>query len=162
MSKQHKRSNDRFPPLADMSPRLQNHGVTRTYVLIVGAVPALHACSASSPAQLSLCEVAANRPSYAGKTLTVEGSLLASKHGSAVVDLTCDKGIPIKWESDEPQLRELTAVGERSLAEPMTVTIRVTGKMKRAPRSAMLNEPYWYLALNGAQVLKAEPTNEIE
>jgi hypothetical protein len=55
-------------------------------------------------------------------------------------------------------MRELNAVIERALAEPMTVTVRVTGKMERVEHSATVNEPSWYLSLSGAEVLKAERT----
>jgi hypothetical protein len=116
----------------------------------------LAGCSASSVRELSLCDLRLNRDreKFAGQMLSVTGELLVSKHGSAVIEPTCDGGVPITWHDDDvPRMRKFDAIAERlGGLEPFVVTVRVTGEMKRAPRG-YIDEPYWYLDLTSAEVL---------
>ena len=115
------------------------------------------ACAQTSVPQPSLCELSVNRENYAGRELVVTGQLLVSKHGSAVIDPLCDKGIPIEWhDSDLPKMRAFDEIAERVQLEPLSVKVRVSGLVKRAPRSEFYDEPYWFLDLTSAQILSQE------
>ena len=122
---------------------------------VLGLTSAFVGCSALESKNPTLCELAAKRSAYAGRTLTVEGMLFITRHGSMVVDPGCDQGVPIEWYEDDG-LHELSEIAERAQAKPRTIRVRVTGEMQRASRSQFLNEPYWYLRLRSAQVLGAE------
>jgi hypothetical protein len=121
----------------------------------MGFLLAILGCS-SAPEDPTLCELADNPASFRGQTVTVTGTLLASKHGSALEDESCDKGIAISWRGENAGLSELNELVSRKLGfedhEPAKV--RVSGEMRRVAKSAMLNEPYWEIYLTSAQVLR--------
>ncbi len=123
-------------------------------VPFLGLAAGLIGCS-SAPKDPTLCELAANRSAFAGRTITVEGTLLVSKHGNAVEDEACGKGIPVSWEGSDQNLRELSAVvAHRAPVQRGTAKVRVTGQMRQVSKSAFLNEPYWELRLSSAQMLR--------
>ena len=125
-----------------------------TLVHLCALALSLLACS-STPQNPTLCELAADMDSFANRTVTVEGTLLVSKHGSAVTDASCGKGIAISWNAPNEALRELNDAVDRAqdLPDRQLPKVRVTGQMRRVPRSPMLDEPYWELRLSSAQVL---------
>ena len=83
---------------------------------------------------------------------------MVSQHGSAVVDQTCSKGLPIEWRDKvEPHMLAFHSIAKRLRdLEPLIATVRVTGTVKRAPRSVFIDEPYWYLELTAAEVVKVK------
>ena len=123
---------------------------------LLGLACALVGCSSATTEDPTLCELSVNRGAYAGRTVTVEGLLLVSRHGSLLEDVNCDGGIPIEWYEGDG-LHELDAAVGRDLNQPPRTKVRVTGEMRRAARSAFLNEPYWYLRLQSADVLHTGP-----
>lgn len=86
--------------------------------------------------------------------MTVEGTLLVSKHGSTVEDASCDNGIPISWRADSPDLREITEIAEGGIVERHTVKVRMTGEVKLVEGSGFLNEPSWQLQVTSGQLLR--------
>src|SRR4051812_3626923 len=77
-------ANVRFPPIADISIGLQT-GRMKPILCCLALVVALVGCS-SVPHDPTLCELTGNSSAFRGRTVTVEGTLLVSKHGSAVTD----------------------------------------------------------------------------
>ena len=155
------RTNARIRPVADMTAGWQIGAMKIAPFSLLGIGAAVVACSSASSANPTLCELAQNREAYAGRTLTVEGRLLVSRHGSAIEDPRCDDGIRMEWfEGEAPGFRELNAVAEHAQTERLEVILRVTGVMMRAGRSELVNEPYWYLRLRTAQVLSVEADRE--
>ena len=116
-------------------------------------IAALLGCSPVSN-NPTLCELASNRSAFADQTVTVEGTLLVSKHGTTVEDASCDNGIPISWRANSPALREITEIAERGIVERHTVKVRMTGQMKLVQGSSFLNEPYWQLQVTSGQLLQ--------
>ena len=110
----------------------------------------------------TLCELARNREAYAGRAVTVEGILLASRHDSVVVDPRCGWGIGISWfEEDVPWMREFDAVAERPLDETMMARVRVTGVVRRESQPSWPGLPRaWILKLAKAEVLEAYPISD--
>jgi hypothetical protein len=124
-----------------------------TPLLCLTLTAALQGCSSAS-SNPTLCDLASNRSAFADQTVTVEGTLLVSKHGSTVEDASCDNGIPISWRDDSPALREITEIAEGGNVERHTVKVRMTGQMKRVQGSGFLNEPFWQLRVTSGQLLR--------
>ena len=129
--------------------------------------PVLLACSLGGcvPSRVnpSLCELTQKRETYAGRAVTVEGFLLVSHHGSAIVDPKCRGGIGVSWfEEDVPWMREFDAVAERSQAEAMMARVRVTGIVKRRSKPDWVGLRPWYLDLAKAEVLRANPISDVD
>ena len=129
----------------------------RRILLSLGSIAAtLSGCAQPAGASPSLCQLAETPHVFHGKTLTVEGVLLISRHGSAITDATCEAGVAIQWRGNERRLAELNDVVERDLTlsgVPRTVRIRVTGEMKRATTPDWVGLRGWFLDLNSADVL---------
>lgn len=119
------------------------------------------ACSSDRPAVPAgpqarrVCDVARHREDYAGWTLVLEGYLLASGHGSVVIDPQCGEGVAISWRDRDGRISAFTATAMAAQAEPMMVRIKVTGQMRHDGHSGMIDEPFWVLHLSDAQVLSA-------
>ena len=120
----------------------------------------LVACSPNLPRAIELCEIGDRREQFAGQKLIVEGELLVSKHGSAVVDSNCDIGLPISWRDEKGEFESFSTIAMRMRGEPgdWHTKVRVSGEMKRARRSEFLDEPYWYLNLESARVVSTANT----
>jgi hypothetical protein len=110
-------------------------------------------------AEPSLCELSQTRENYAGRSLTIEGVLLASRHGHALIDPSCGRGIGIEWTAhDVPRMSEFNAAVERSLepGQDMMATARVTGTVTRSNRSSFgMPTTTWVLKLTDADVLES-------
>ena len=123
----------------------------------------LTACTPRAPAPVTverptLCQLAAAREAYAGRTLTVEGYLLVSYHGSAIIDPRCGHGVGIKWSrADGPRLQPLTDIADRMRnlePGPWLVRIRITGVMQQDEHEGFAGRP-WQVRLDAAEVLSA-------
>jgi hypothetical protein len=136
-----------------MSSCLQTGRMKRSLPSCLALTVALLGCSfvSSNP---TLCELASSRGAFADQTVTVEGTLLVSKHGSTVEDASCDNGIPISWRDNSPALREIAEIAERGVVERHTIKVRMTGKMKLVQGSASRNKPYWQLQVTSGQLLQ--------
>jgi hypothetical protein len=147
--------NVRYRAIADISIILQIRWMNLRCVLAPGVALIGLGCS-SAPENPTLCDLAKSPTSFAGRTVTVAGSLLASKHGSALEDKACDRGIAISWRGERAGLSELNALvrQELELTDNQPARVRVTGQVRRVARSAMLNEPYWEIYLSSAEVLR--------
>lgn len=122
---------------------------------LVICIMAATACAAPPPERPTLCQFAATREAYAGRTLTVEGYLLVSRDGSALTDPSCATGVGIAWRSeDDPRLRALNDVAHQMRTlEPWMVRVRVTGVVEQADGPL---GPFWQLRLAAADVLSAK------
>jgi hypothetical protein len=121
--------------------------------VIALALGALAGCSSVS-SNPTLCELAADRSAFANQTVTVEGTLLVSRHGSTIEDAACDNGIAIDWRGDNQGLREITEIVEGEVVKRHTIKVRMTGQMKLVQRQAFINEPYWQLQVTSGQLLR--------
>jgi hypothetical protein len=123
----------------------------------------LVACAPAPRFATSICQVAAAPHAFRGRTLTVEGVLLASRHGIVITDPVCEAGVAIEWRGDAPGLRDLDDLVERALSYPpvrRTVRIRVTGEMKRESNRNWVGLQGWFLDLSSAEVLSSSAVGE--
>ena len=126
------------------------------------------ACTTSGPTAPAgpqvrrVCDVALHRQDYNGWTLVLEGYLLASRHGSAVTDPRCGRGVAIAWRDSGGRMSRFGDVAERSQYEPLMVRIRVTGILRQDGRSGMVDEEFWLLHLTDAQLLSVQPVAEAD
>lgn len=124
-------------------------------MLPIGVALALVACSRQAPVEWpTLCQLGEAREAYAGRTLTVEGYLLVSAHGSVVTDPRCGYGIGVTWTAGtSPQLRAFDALAGRMLAlEPWIARVRVTGVMRQDEHGEFAGRA-WRLRLTAAEIL---------
>ena len=132
--------------------------MTRFNLTALGLSIALVACGPR--ANPALCDLAQHRQTYAGRTVTVEGVLIVSAHGSVVTDPQCGAGIGIRWFRQDPSMRQLHSVAMQSLAKTMLVRVRLTGRIRLADRPSIINERAWELDLIKAHVLEARAISD--
>jgi hypothetical protein len=105
-----------------------------------------------------LCQLAENREAYAGESVTIEGYLLASQHGTVVSDPQCGYGIGLSWfEDDLPRLKKLESAAHRAKDGNVMARVRVTGEIKRDAIPGMAGEKAWRLDVAAADVLAERP-----
>jgi hypothetical protein len=116
-------------------------------------VAVLLGCS-SAPSNPTLCELAENRSAYADQEVTIVGTLLVSKHGINIEDLSCDNGVSVNWRNDSPDLREITDMVEGEIVERYSMRVRMTGRMKLVQSSGLIKGPIWQLQATSGQLLR--------
>lgn len=130
--------------------------------LVFGSIAAVvSGCAQPAGLSPSLCQIAATPHAFRGDTLTVEGVLLVSYHGSVIRDPACEAGVRIEWRGRGGGLAKLDDVVERELGLPpvaRTVRIRVTGELRRATTPDMLGLRGWVIDLHSAEVLSDRTT----
>ena len=115
------------------------------------------ACSSGAADPPNLCQVAERTYAYAGRTLSLEGFLRVSWHGSSLNDPGCGRGMAVSWSDDVPAFRELDAVADRAVWDTLMVKIRVTGQVRREQERERLGLRVWQLDIATAEVLSMEP-----
>jgi hypothetical protein len=125
----------------------------RTPLYCLGLAAALLGCSSVSSTP-TLCELAKNRSAYADQTVTVEGTLLVSRHGTNIEDESCDNGVSVNWRDDSPGLREITNIIEGEVVERNSMRVRMTGQMKLVESSGLVKGPVWQLQVTNGQLLR--------
>ena len=111
------------------------------------------------PTPVALCALADKPPDLDGRTVSTEGFLLVSQHGSAIMDPTCGRGVVVTWY-DTSQLKSLTEIVARYRREGvMLVKLRVIGTMEAKQYK---EGPGGHLTLTQAQVLAAESLPEAD
>lgn len=118
----------------------------------------LAGCAVSPKPNPTLCELAQNREAYAGVTVTVDGVLLASRHGALVVDPTCGMGIGLAG----PPMPDFEALLERSQLQTMMVRLRVRGVVKQRMDPDWVGGRPWQLDLTKVQILEALPIAKVD
>lgn len=126
-------------------------------------VMASASCAAPLPEQPTLCQLARAERDYVGRELAVEGYLLLSGHGNAIVDPTCrGAGVGIYSPSDRPRLQPFNSFMRRiGFFEPWVVRVRATGVMVRNESRGEYGARFG-LRLNTAEVLDAWRVPEAE
>lgn len=145
-----------LPPIAGPAAALQTTPMGRFLLAFGGIAATLGGCAPPGGAQPSLCEIAATPQAFRGRSLTAEGVLLVSRHGSMITDAACEAGVAIQWRGGQGGLATLNDVVERELALPAvsrTVRLRVTGEMKQAATPDRTGAPGWFLDLRSADIL---------
>jgi hypothetical protein len=126
----------------------------RSFILFV---PLLASCAPAPVGAPTLCQLAEAREDYVGQTVTVEGFLLVSDHGSVVTDPRCGYGMGITGEhGDLLRMKGLDAVAKQLTEEPIMVRVRVTGEVRQDRAESMIGGKGWHLDLVAADVLSAE------
>lgn len=124
-------------------------------------VAAAVSCAAPLPERPTLCQVATAQQDYVGRELTVEGYLLLSFHGNAIVDPGCrGAGVDIRWQSDRPQLRAFISFARQiGNIESWVVRVHATGVLVRGEGRGEY-APRFSLRLDTAEVLDAWKVSE--
>jgi hypothetical protein len=131
------------------------------WACLIACVAAV-SCAAPLPGRPTLCQVATAQQDYVGRELTVEGYLLLSFHGNAIVDPGCrGAGVDIRWQSDRPQLRAFISARQIGSIESWVVRVRATGVLVRGEEIGEY-APRFSLRLNTAEVLDAWKVPEAE
>ena len=91
---------------------------------------------------------------YANQEVTVEGTLLVSKHGTNIEDASCDNGVSVNWRDDGPKLRKITDMVEGEIVERYSMKVRMTGRMKLVQGSGLVKGPIWQLQATSGQLLR--------
>jgi hypothetical protein len=151
-----------FDPLQTLGRSCIFAFVKRARPVLFGLTLTLIGCAQPAP-NPTICQLARNRDLYAGQTVTVEGLLLVSHHGSALIGSDCGEGIGLSWfAEDVPGMRDFDAAAARSLQRRTLVRARVTGKVKREEHGQFGLPPALTLSLASADVLEERPISELE
>lgn len=125
----------------------------RVRTSLLGAVLlALTGCAAATTDEVTLCDLLTNRQNFDGKTVTVEASLLLSRHGSAILDRSCGGGLPVTWDDSALHLEDLGANAQQLIGKPVPLPVRVTGTLRRTTRTASLSGDEWHFDLRDVQM----------
>jgi hypothetical protein len=118
-------------------------------------------CGQTPDANPTLCQLAEAREKYARQTVTVEGYLLVSRHGSVLTDPSCGYGVGLTWyEDDAVRLKDVAAVASRFSREPLMVRVKASGQMQQDATPNMVGTRSWNLAPATAEVLSVHPLPE--
>jgi hypothetical protein len=136
--------------------------VRRLAPLLSIFAPTALACSSAADDAPTLCQVAEHTYAYAGRTLSLEGLLYVSRHGSSLSDPRCGRGLSLSWNDGVLALSEFDAVVDRSMWEPLIVRVRVTGRIQREHERGWLGLRVWQFAIADAELLSVDPILDVD
>ena len=97
---------------------------------------------------------------YVGQSLTFEGYVLVSSHGSYMKDPRCGRGVALSWSYHDRRFGALNRVARPADSYLQMVRIRATGEMKQDGHLGQREPRGWSLQLSAVQILSVRSLRE--